>query len=268
MFKLELQTGRYTGLRVRSCFKHCFSFLHSCQINQFLRNLQQGCFYWCNAFAGFFFFINHDYSVLLPAYTATSLLKACRSQYWTTMANTYAPTRESRKLIVHNHKLQATITDNNHKTRDRTLRFILSLSTAVGFEFCTCFHAALTVLRQGSTPLQMFQAFFSLLWCACIQISLECLTVHVTCLEMHITSVQRCGIYCLHQGLSVWCTKAGQAGLLLAASEFKVQIQIQMSNFLNIKGHLVLLLVRLIREKIPGHDVWCQHSCFCRWVAE
>lgn len=98
-----------------------------------------------------------------------------------------------RNVVVHNCELEATITDNNHKTRDRALHLILSPSTAVRFVFCTCFYATLTVLKHftptGSTPLQMFQAFFSLLWCACIQISLECLTVHVTCLEMHITSV-------------------------------------------------------------------------------
>lgn len=47
------------------------------------------------------------------------------------------------KLIVHNCKLQATITDNNHKTRHRTLHLILSPSTAVGFVFCTCFYAIL-----------------------------------------------------------------------------------------------------------------------------
>lgn len=70
----------------QSCVQHGFCFLHSCQINKsFLQILQQGCFYWCNVFVCFL--INHEYSVLLPACTATSLLKVVFKSLQITIPN-------------------------------------------------------------------------------------------------------------------------------------------------------------------------------------
>lgn len=72
------------------------------------------------------------------------------------------------KLTVHNRKVQATTTDNHHKTRDRALHLILSPSTAVGFVFCTCFYATLTVLRHFTHQLR-----YQLL-CRCSRLSSLC----------------------------------------------------------------------------------------------
>lgn len=76
------------------------------------------------------------------------------------------------KLIVHDPKLQATITANNHKNRDRALHLILPPSTAVGFVFCTCFHGALTVLRH-------FTHQQGQLLCRCSRLSSLSCGVHV-----------------------------------------------------------------------------------------
>lgn len=51
------------------------------------------------------------------------------------------------------------------------------------------------------------------------------------------------------------------------ANWFKVQIYIQMSSFLKIPEHLLFLLVWLIREKTPNHDIWRWLPHFSSWLA-